>query len=472
MGSQFYTVEKIGLKQSLTPEGFLLCEEVPVARTGLMIYGADEVPVDATQDGIIKITRSDEELFNPRVFGSINGKPVVDDHPPEDVNPKTWKELSIGVAFNPRRGPGAMDDLLLCDLMITDADGIKAVQDGKREIRLGYDANYVETGVGEGYQKDIFVNHIALVESGRCGLRCAIGDSKPTNKGKDSKMAKKSIRRRLLDAGIAAKDEEMIDEALEMKDDDLVGGKDTKDDENEETHVHIHAGDPSETETFDSDDYAALKEQNEKDHAEFRARLDDLEGKGGTEDEDLSGEEKAAKPKKEKKDENTGSTADEEEEELKKEMKDEVPENLKEEAGKARDSAFLKDSFSDTIALAEILVPGISVPTFDRAMKPTATTKAICNLRKKTLDLAYHQPATRDIVEDLLGGKPISCLADMSCGAARTLFNAAASVRRRSNNDSARGSGKMQDHQQGNKTGIKSLADMNKANKDFWATRK
>ena len=456
MASKFYTTEQIGPKQSLTPEGFLLCEEVPVARTGVMVYGADEVPVEAHVGGLIKISRSEEELFNFRTLASINGKPVVDDHPDHDVDPETWKKLSIGVALNPRRGSGAWDDLLLCDLLVTDATGIEAVRNGKREISLGYDANYVETGIGEGYQKDIFINHIALVESGRCGARCAIGDSKSSKLGKGLNMAKKSIRRRLLDAGIKAGDEEMIDEALGMKDDDVGSNEETADVGGDgDTHVHLHSG-TNETETFDSDDYEALKAQNEKDHAEFRSRLDALEssinGKTGDSDETELDE------------------INDEEGALKEEMEDEVPEELKEEAGKARDSAFLKDSFADTAALSEILVPGITLPTFDRSAKPTHTTKTICALRKKTLDLAYHQPATRDLIDDLLGGKSISCLANMSCGAVRTVFNAAASVRRRSNNDSARGSGQMK--RQSSEPAVKTIADMNKAHREFWATKK
>ena len=436
-----------------------------------MIYGTDEVPVEATPDGIIKISRTDEELFNARVFGSINGKPVVNDHPPEDVNPSTWKELAIGSAFNPRRGTGINDDLLICDLLITDADGIRAVNDDKREISLGYDANYVETGKGEGYQKDIFINHIALVESGRCGLRCAIGDSKPTKTGKETSMGTKTARRKLLDHAIASKDDDMIDAALALKDEDeeekLKGNDKTKDDDESEneTHVHLHTGGPAGSETFDSEDFEAMKAQNEKDHAEFRKRLDALEGKK-TADSEETEEEKKTREEKEAKD----KTKDDEEEKLTKDMEEEVPEDKKKEAMKARDSAYLQDSYSSTIALAEILVPGISFKTFDRSAKPTETTKAICALRKKTLDLAYHQPATRDILDDLLNGKPISCLAGMSCSATRTLFNAAASVRKTRNNDSQHQSGIGRVAHSGAK-GITSIADLNKKSAEFWKDR-
>lgn len=462
---QFYTTEKIGPKQSLTPEGFLLCEDVPVARTGMMLYTEKEIPVTADRSGQIRVSRTDAELFNTRTMSSINGKPVVDDHPPEDVIPTTWKQLAVGSAFNPRRGTGAYDDLLLCDLLITDTDGILAVQEGKREISLGYDANYVETGVGEGYQKDILINHIALVEAGRCGLRCAIGDHKPTTERKEDEMPTPSKRVKLIRNAFATKDQKALDEALEGME-----GSTTDEEGDEgagETHVHVHlpatgAGgdtggtkDPDGSTTFDAE--AGLKEFSEKNDAEHKEFRDAIAGltqeiaamkSGGT---------------------STGDT--DEEKETKEAMKDEVPEDKKEEAMKARDSAFLGDSFANTVAMAEILVPGISVPTFDRAMTPVATTKTICNLRKRTLDLAYNQPATRDILEDLLAGKSIGSVGTMSCSAVKNLFSSAASVRRTRNNDSQRGSSAVNTTQQAGGKKIQTIADLNKANAEHWKDR-
>jgi uncharacterized protein len=35
---KFYVTERIGPKPGFTPEGFLLCEEVPIARVGIMDY--------------------------------------------------------------------------------------------------------------------------------------------------------------------------------------------------------------------------------------------------------------------------------------------------------------------------------------------------------------------------------------------------------------------------------------------------
>jgi uncharacterized protein len=423
----FFTVESIGPKRKLTPEGFLLCEEVPIARTGVMIYGPDETPIEPGPDGIVKIFRDAEDVFSPATIASANGKSVTTDHPEDDVSPENWQQLSHGVAMNVRRGEGASDDLLFADLLITTPEGIKFVQeDGIREISLGYDADYEETGPGIGRQSNLIVNHIALVEQGRCGFRCAIGDKKHANLG-DTEMATKAAKRsKILDAlmrAFKAKDsgevEQLANEVTE--DTELLGG--------EGTHIHIHSNDDtpepgspipgnptSGSTSFTDEDMAAFVEQNNTEHAEMRARLDALE-------QALA----ATKP----------VATDEIPEELVEAIKDEVPEELKEEAAKAKDSAYLSESFRDTIAQAEILVPGIKIPTFDRASKPGDTVKNICSFRRTALDLAYVQPNTRGILDELLAGKTLDTK-NMTCDAIRTLFRSAAATQRTLNNAGGR----------------------------------
>ena len=48
----------------------------------------------------------------------------------------------------------------------------------------GYNAFYEQTAPGLGRQKDIHCNHVALVDEGRCGKRCAIMDGKIVYEGK------------------------------------------------------------------------------------------------------------------------------------------------------------------------------------------------------------------------------------------------------------------------------------------------
>src|SRR5260363_219461 len=89
MSIQFFTVEPLGPKQSLTPEGFLVCHAVPIARTGTMACAALEVPqLEAGADGIVWTERPPEVVFGVETMASFEGKPVTLDHPDVLVTPQ------------------------------------------------------------------------------------------------------------------------------------------------------------------------------------------------------------------------------------------------------------------------------------------------------------------------------------------------------------------------------------------------
>jgi hypothetical protein len=188
MDIEYYTAEALGPTRERTPEGFLICYDVPVARTGEMIYGPGETPIKTGNDGRVKIQRDAKEVFAPKSIASLNGKPVTDDHPPVDVDPDNWRFYTRGVVVNPRRGDGEHKDCLVADMIIFDAETIRDIELGKREVSCGYNPDYLEVldanGVavpGEGEQANIIYNHLALVDRGRCGAKCSIGDRKTTD---------------------------------------------------------------------------------------------------------------------------------------------------------------------------------------------------------------------------------------------------------------------------------------------------
>lgn len=436
----FYTTEKLGPKQSLTPEGFLLCEEVPIARTGMMVYGPDETPIAPGPEGITKIFREAEDVFSPMTIASYAGKSVVVDHPEEDVAPHNWKELEVGVCLNPRRGEGNMDDLLLADFLVKDPDTIKMIQSAeRREVSCGYDADYIETAPGVGKQTRIIGNHIALVEQGRCGSRCKIGDHQP-KKGSGNMAKKKSTWDRLL-SSFGVKDAEELQEKLSMDE-----GEAEVTSEEGEQHIHIHHGVPSEGSTMDDGEIEQFIAQNATEHDEFRSRLDAIE------------QALAAQ-----------STGDEDpDEEILDELKEEAPvgtsDDELEEVVKARDSRYLADSFRDTVAMAEILAPGIRIPVFDSQARPADSFKGICKFRRSALDQAYTNPATRQSIDQVLGGKPLNTKT-MDCAAVRHVFRASAAMQRNQNNT------QVHDHSttQAKTGGVRSIAELNKKNQEKWA---
>lgn len=177
--ARFFIASQLSERIAETPEGYLLCEAVPIARTGSLEYAPAETPIPAGEGQTI-ITRDAGTLFEPETLASFEGKPVTLEHPPDFVTPDTWKQYAVGTVQNVRAGDGEDADKLMADLLITDARAIEAVRSKKlRELSCGYDAEYHADAPGKGRQVQIRGNHVALVAQGRCGSACAIQDAAP-----------------------------------------------------------------------------------------------------------------------------------------------------------------------------------------------------------------------------------------------------------------------------------------------------
>lgn len=193
-----------------TPEGYLLCLDVPIARTGILEYLPEEVNMEAAEGrSAIQVYRMDADFFTAATLASFEGKPVTIDHPDDFVTPANWAGHVKGIAQNIRRGEGEDQDLLLADLLIMDGGAIQLVRGGLREISCGYDAEYEELAPGTGKQKNIIGNHIALVQNGRCGSRCQIKDKDMKKKKAESfldRLKTNILRRRTKDADVVGKE--------------------------------------------------------------------------------------------------------------------------------------------------------------------------------------------------------------------------------------------------------------------------
>jgi hypothetical protein len=450
---RFYAPEKIGLTRRRTPEGFLVCESVPIARTGTMFYADGEVPVSSGQNGIVRVERDEETVFDEQTIASFYGKPITLGHPPEDVNPDNWSTLAKGTIHEPRRGTGEFDDCLVADLFITDAGAIKAVLDGLDELSCGYDADYEQIAPGHGRQTNIIGNHVALLENGRCGSRCSIGDAAMGQKTslKDTLMGLFSSRR-TVDEQI----EKALNEALEQGDDTSAGG---------ETHVHVHfngsgASEPAEKEQVPSTDEG--EEQTDPIEERFTRIEQAITALADTVAKLVAGEQGEENAPDEEMGPDQGNGSDEEEktedEDVLEEGKDE------EEATRTTDAASLAGEIADTKARAEILAPGIKFPTFDAKADPKTTRDGLCGLRRKAL-LAAKTGDSADLVAPLLGGD----IRKMTCDAVSAAFIGASELVSRSNNARVIGREKAtRDKATGR---APTNAEINEANRQFWSTR-
>ena len=203
------------------PEGYLLCLNVPVARTGTQDYLPEELGITpgsfsfASGPGLISVYRPEEEVFAPETMASFEGMPVTNDHPPDGVDVDNIRRLQMGHAHNIRRGTGEESDLLLADLIITDERLIEAILGGKREISCGYTYELAEEN-GRYIQRKIRGNHIAVVDAGRAGPRVSIKDKKPNERSTSTmkKSLTKLLARMAKDGDVEAV-AEFIEEMIE-----------------------------------------------------------------------------------------------------------------------------------------------------------------------------------------------------------------------------------------------------------------
>lgn len=472
---RFYTTEKLGPNQSRTPEGFLLCTDVPIARIGTMMYSSEEVPVPGNRDGFVRIHRDELEVFRPEHMASYAGKPVVNEHPSENVTPETWRKYAVGVVLNPHRGTALQEDLLIADLLITDPQAIQDVLDGKREVSCGYDADYEyeEDRPGEGSQINLIGNHVALVESGRCGPRCAISDrfqGDQTMFTRDEDGAFSAFAKNIKDA-FAAKDEKALDAALNAA---KAAKMFTADEEG--MHIHLHGTSAGNTEGGIHTQTDAEEEEEKRKAEEERKRAGDDRHMSDAELTERFTKYDGMMDKMSKALDaimkHIGMGADAEAEKaIEGELEEESPPGTGDRARKAHDSEFLEDSFRATAAAAEIIAPGIHIPTFDRAGNPKKSLLAITRLRRNALDLAYQTPEGRGLIEELNGYK-VPDFGSMTSKAFRDLFRAVGAAMRAANNHDQRGRNNWDVRQNKDvqkKGPVRTLADLNKLNAEHYA---
>ncbi|MGH9930720.1 MAG: DUF2213 domain-containing protein [Pyrinomonadaceae bacterium] len=163
-----------------TDEGFL---KVPgrVARTGIQEYLARELGLDGDPNRIIKVMRPPEEVFHADSLATYDGADVTINHPKGFVTTDNYSQLSKGTA----RGAVQDGDYVTCNLFVKSKDAIAAINSGKCELSAGYTAIYEEAKDGDLFdfiQREIRINHVALVDNARAGANARVFDENPEKK--------------------------------------------------------------------------------------------------------------------------------------------------------------------------------------------------------------------------------------------------------------------------------------------------
>lgn len=217
-------------------DGSLLAD-ARIARTGIQTYLGSEV--GKPDMAMVRVYRPGTEVFSEDTLKSAAHRPVTNDHPAELVTADNWKAHAVGQTGDEITGEGIF---IRVPLMVSDGETIKAIEAGKQELSAGYTCDLAfEAGTtpsGEAYdaiQKNIRINHVAIVQRGRAGSQVRIGDGAahqwgaspvitPTADTKGSPMAD-NLRKVLVDglqvettdAGAAAIDKLTADKAAVQK---------------------------------------------------------------------------------------------------------------------------------------------------------------------------------------------------------------------------------------------------------------
>jgi len=150
------------------------------ARSGIQEYLGYEIGLSGDDaNKVFNVLRPKDEVLAS--LSSYNGAIVTDNHPLDGiVTTDSYKELSRGNASEATSFIKDNEMYVVAKATITSQDTIQSVIDGKRELSGGYTRDLVkESGVynGESYdyvQRNMRVNHVAIVDEGRCGNACKL----------------------------------------------------------------------------------------------------------------------------------------------------------------------------------------------------------------------------------------------------------------------------------------------------------
>lgn len=149
--------------------GFLLVEGY-ASRVGTYDYQDDK-------GGRRVELRLEEDVFAQPSLDTFVGAAFTDDHPADFVDVTNADGLLVGTVLSAVRD----GDYVRTQMVITDAETIAKMKAGKRELSVGYTVEHDETpgehpkfGKYDAIQRDIRVNHLALVDEGRAGPKAAV----------------------------------------------------------------------------------------------------------------------------------------------------------------------------------------------------------------------------------------------------------------------------------------------------------
>lgn len=314
--AQYSYKERI-MSKKVDTNGYWYIKHNPISKEGVFPYLGHTISDDCEPNKIYKVYRPASTLKDSVETWDNPPKPFIDDHEMLGEGFTAIDDRPVqGIIYN----PSFDDGVLYADIAVYSEDLKQNIENGKKELSLGYFCKYKkERGVfkGEVYdyvQYDMVGNHIALVDAGRCGSDVKVFDHKCTMDSLDLGGFESPLKKASEDGIIESKETKGSNMFIAL--DDVRG---------------VLAG------VFDAAD------------PKMKSILDELEEKAKTEDEDEKEEEKKSEDSDEKEDEKkTEDKCGKDEDEEKKESEDEDDDEKKETADSIKElMSVVKDMAMD-----------------------------------------------------------------------------------------------------------------------------
>ena len=173
-------------RKHIDQNGYLVLEANPISMVGVFPYTGEQIDFDGSfgleKKRIYYVFRPPEELFSKDAMKSFDGMPLTIGH---EMLGKGFKSVDRknheGCIYNVRPSMD-LPGYLLADFTIYTDRAKKAIENGTKQLSLGYRCQYEKrNGEHEGQpyefvQTNLRGNHIALVPQGRCGSSVCVCD--------------------------------------------------------------------------------------------------------------------------------------------------------------------------------------------------------------------------------------------------------------------------------------------------------
>ena len=171
------------MSKKVDTNGFWYIKRNPISKEGVFPYLGHTISDECEPNKIYKVYRPAKTLADSVETWDNPPKPFISEHTMLGEGFTAIDDRPVqGVISNPEY----KDGVLYADITVYSEDLKQEIENGKKELSLGYFCKYKkERGVfkGEVYdyvQHDMVGNHIALVDAGRCGSDVKVYDHKCT----------------------------------------------------------------------------------------------------------------------------------------------------------------------------------------------------------------------------------------------------------------------------------------------------